>query len=169
MDVHNAFLHGDLHEEVHIKLPPSFSTGHEGKVCRPRKSLYGLKQALRLLFTKLTGALNSADFIGLILIILYSYIFPASFFCVLVYVDDPIITRNDPPSLQKIKTQLRTYFHMKDLGLLKYFLQIKVTRTKQDIYAPTPSIPWMILRSQTIYFTYGTDIDWNEQETMELF
>lgn len=41
MDMHNAFFHGDLEEEVYMKLPPGFQCSNPNLVCRLRKSLYG--------------------------------------------------------------------------------------------------------------------------------
>jgi hypothetical protein len=45
MDVKTAFLNGKLDEDIYMNQPDGFVTpGQENKVCRLRKSLYGLKQ-----------------------------------------------------------------------------------------------------------------------------
>nr|GFC57579.1 hypothetical protein [Tanacetum cinerariifolium] len=42
MDVHNAFLHGDLEEEVFIKLPPGLHKGQPREACKLRNLKYFL-------------------------------------------------------------------------------------------------------------------------------
>ena len=61
MDVHYAFLHGDLSKKVYIPL--GFQGAQSGKVCRLRKSLYGKKQAPQCWFVKLVHSLRQYGFI----------------------------------------------------------------------------------------------------------
>ena len=55
MDVKNVFLHGDLKEEIYMKLPSGMTTPSPDDVCKLRHSLYRLKQAPRAWFENLSG------------------------------------------------------------------------------------------------------------------
>ena len=60
-DVKNAFLNGDLQEEVYMEPSPSVS--HDfGYVCKLGKALYGLKQASHAWFEKLYVVISSLGF-----------------------------------------------------------------------------------------------------------
>ncbi|KAJ4796184.1 Retroelement pol polyprotein-like [Rhynchospora pubera] len=135
MDVHNAFLHGDLNEEVYMRLPPGFNSSQPGKVCRLRKSLYGLRQAPRMWFSKLSAALQSYGFVqSKADYSLFSYTKGDVFLAILVYVDDLVIAGNNSEALKRFKQYLSSTFHMKDLGALKYFLGIEITRGSEGLF-----------------------------------
>lgn len=96
MDVHNAFLHGDLKEEVYMKLPQGFQASDPNKVCRLHKAVYGLRQAPRCWYSKLTDALKRYGFkTSRTDYSLFIYSSKRVELRVLIYVDDLLVCGND--------------------------------------------------------------------------
>ncbi|KAK1414482.1 hypothetical protein QVD17_30227 [Tagetes erecta] len=134
LDVDNAFLHGDLQEEVYMKIPQGFSNKQETRVCRLRKSLYDLKQASHTWYQRFTVSLldigykqSHADHS------LFTYQNGGKFVAILIYVDDVVITGNDEDKIKRTKDHLNTTFSIKNIGPLKYFLGIEVARTGDGV------------------------------------
>ncbi|KAL5853429.1 hypothetical protein ACOSQ3_008547 [Xanthoceras sorbifolium] len=120
MDIKNASLNDDLHEEVYMALQPSVSH-NPGEVCKFNKSLYSLKQVPQAWFDKFSTVITSLGF--------SSSNHDSALFvkctntCILLslYVDDMIITSDDVDGIPVLKSELARQFEMKDLDSLLYF------------------------------------------------
>ena len=113
----------------------AFASGNGGPlVCRLRKSLYGLKQASRQWHAKLSATITGLGFVqSKSDYALFVHSKGSCFTTLLVYVDDILITRKDSKCVTNLKRLLDTKFGIKDLGSLKYFLGLEVTRSANGI------------------------------------
>lgn len=66
-------------------------------------------------------------------ITLFTHLSNGKFRVVLVYVDDIITVSNNDGSLEDFKTELQSYFKLRDLGDLHYFLGFEIARTSKRI------------------------------------
>ncbi|KAL9263327.1 Retrovirus-related Pol polyprotein from transposon RE1-like protein, partial [Drosera capensis] len=121
LDVNNAFLHDDLYEDVFMKLPLGMPN-EENKVCKLRKSLYGLKQPSRQWFEKLSKVLRVCGFEqsknGYSIFIKRD---GKDITIISIYVDNIIITGSDLKRIQFLKEHLNSLFSIKDLDPWHYF------------------------------------------------
>ncbi|GKA01470.1 retrovirus-related pol polyprotein from transposon TNT 1-94 [Tanacetum coccineum] len=130
LDINNAFLHGDLNEEVYMSLPLGYKPPPSipNPIYKLQKSLYGLKQANRQWFTKLTTFLTELGFKQSYADTpLLTYKKDADFLALVHYVDDILLAGNNNTLINHLKDQLDSKFS------IRYALELLHTASILDV------------------------------------
>jgi hypothetical protein len=132
MDIKGAYLHGHISEELYMKQPLGFNDG-SGKVCRLRRSMYGLKQA---------GNVWNQDFNQTMLNIGYTrlrsdycaYILRKEdkFSIIIIYVDDILAIANSKEMNDEAEEALKSRYEVKVIGEPALLLGIQITRDREQ-------------------------------------
>lgn len=135
LDVKNAFLNGNLEEEVYMDPLPGFEGKYKSKICRLRKPLYGLKQSPSAWFERFTQFVKKQGYVQgqADRTMFIRHPVEGKIIVLIVYVDDIILTGDDVVKIKNLKEPLASKFEIKDLGPLKYFLGMEVARSKKGI------------------------------------
>ncbi|KAH9310625.1 hypothetical protein KI387_025660, partial [Taxus chinensis] len=136
MDIKNAFLNGDLQEKVYMIQPKGYVVpGQEAKVCRLRKSLYGLKQEPQAWYINIDEHLIQHGFVrNPYNPNLYLKKQGGEIVIVIVYVDDLVITGSSVRMIDVMKKYLNRSFDMTNLGLMHYCLGLEVWKKENHIF-----------------------------------
>eukprot|EP00253_Pinus_taeda_P030106 PITA_30106 len=103
-------------------------------VCRPKKSLYYLKQAPGAWYAKMDSFLLSQNFErGKYDPNVYMLRTHDSLLILVSYVDDLLITRSSAATIATVKRALHYRFLMKDMGPLHFFLGLEISQDATGI------------------------------------
>ena len=134
-----------------MEQPENFvQKGQEQKVCKLKRSIYGLKQSSRQWYLRFHDVVIS-----------YGFQMTEEDHCVYVkrskdrfvilslYVDDILLASNDKTFLITIKDWLCTTFEMKDMGEAAYILGVKISIDRSKRILALSQEPY--IRIQIIY------------------
>ena len=130
MDVKTSFLNGELDEEIYMTQPMGFEVkGQELKVCKLKRSIYGLEQSSRQWYFRFHNSIISHSF-EMIEKDHYVYLNHSkkSVLILSLYVDNILIAGNDMDSIVATKKWLSSTFEMKDMGEVHFVLKIEIVR-----------------------------------------
>ncbi|CAI7814479.1 unnamed protein product [Closterium sp. NIES-54] len=133
LDFSTTFLQGSLHGEIWLRRPPGFTgTFPAGTRWSLHRPVYGLRQTPREWHDTLRTTLAALGFAP-------SNADPSLFlrtdtslppFYVLVYVDDLVFASADTEALTLVKSELQKRHTCTDLGELRSYLGLQITRDK---------------------------------------
>lgn len=134
LDVDNAFLHGELQEEVHVFQPAGFVNPQlPHHIYRLLKPLYGLKQAPRCWWKHMHSLLQSLGFHqcrsqpGI-----YILLQANSQLILTLYVDDILLLSKCGNLLTQVKQLIQSHLPIKDLGPASFILNLQITRDRPN-------------------------------------
>ncbi|KAH9654968.1 hypothetical protein KPL70_022170 [Citrus sinensis] len=133
MDIKTAFLHGNLEEEIYMEQPEGFiQRESEDMVCLLKKSLYGLKQSPRQWYLRFDQFMIAHGYLrSQYDSCVYCKFLPSGDgIYLLLYVDDMLIACKHREEIEKLKTELRAEFEIKDLGSASKILGMQVKRDR---------------------------------------
>ncbi|GKF43381.1 retrotransposon protein, putative, ty1-copia subclass [Tanacetum coccineum] len=128
MDVKTVFLNGYLNEKVYMEQPEGFvNPKYPNRVCKLKRSIYGLKQASRQWNKRFDDEIKTFGFSqNADEPCVYLKASGSNVTFLILYVDDILIMGNGIPLLQDVKSYIGRCFAMKDLGEAAYILGIKI-------------------------------------------
>nr|GFB28572.1 retrotransposon protein, putative, Ty1-copia subclass [Tanacetum cinerariifolium] len=128
MDAKTAFLNGHLNEEVYMEKPEGFvNPKYPNRVCKLKRSIYGLKQASRQWNKRFDDEIKKFSFTqNHDEPCVYIKASGSNITFLILYVDDILLMGNGIPMLQSVKTYIGKCFAMKDLGKVAYILGIRI-------------------------------------------
>jgi len=134
MDVYNAFLHGDQHEDIYETSSRFSSPSTEYGLYIAEVFIWAPPSTSTMVFqTGITIWIHSIAFGSFSVY----YGRDGIFLALLIYVNDLVLAGNSHDHCCKFKRYLQQCFKLKDLGPLKYFLGIEVAVQRWVIFMPT--------------------------------
>ena len=125
MDVISAFFNVFIEEEIYIEQPICYEVkGHEDKLLKLNKGLYGWKQAPRAWYSHIDGYFLKNGFVKWP----HEYVIYVKIkesgdtLIVCLYVDDLIFIRNNPKMFKDFKQAMIKELEKTDIGIMSYYL-----------------------------------------------
>ena len=153
IDIKGVYLNGELteQEKIFMQQPPGYhAPNSSGKVCRLRKTLYGLKQSGRRWYQRLVEIM--VQHLGFSCCDVDQAVFfrreGQMVMIVLVHVDDCTIAATAIMLIERFKKEIAKHVEITDLGELHWLLgiEIRLDREKRTIHLSPRSYIDSILR-----------------------
>jgi hypothetical protein len=132
LDVKNAYLNGHLDEELYMRQPPGFEDD-SGRVCRLKRSLYGLKQAGNVWNREFNSAMEDLGFKQLKTdYCCYIRRYDGHFSMLLLWVDDILGFANSNLEKDRVCAEIGKKFKITVIGRPNMLLGMKITQNEKD-------------------------------------
>jgi hypothetical protein len=135
LDVKTSFLHGDLEEEIYMQQPQGYEVkGNENLVCRLKKILYRLKKSPRQWYLKFDKFMIEQGYSRCHSdhCVYVKRLENGSYIILLLYVDDMLVAGSNMQDINVLKMKLANSFAMKDLGVAKKILGMRIKRDRKN-------------------------------------